>query len=114
MLLEADDLEMMKREMNAVLKNLDEMEVSWSTKQRELQKQKLMSNLQKKVRCNDFVDQILMNCKQNNGPVTTVQELKSLVRENQFDDLKTILRQEIQYQRVLTNEMQTSGKICTR
>ena len=97
MLLEADDLEMMKQ----------------STKQRELQKQ-ILSNLQKKVRCNDFVDQILMNCKQNNGPVTTVQELKSLVRENQFDDLKTILRQEIQYQRVLTNEMQTSGKICTR
>ena len=58
-----------------------------------------MDNLQKKVRANDFVDQLLIKCKQHNRPVTSVNELKALLSEKS-SELKTFLRQEIQYQRV--------------
>ena len=58
-----------------------------------------MRNLEKKRRANDFVDQTLVNCKNHNGPVTSVSELKALVNQKS-PNLKKFLRQEIQYQRV--------------
>ena len=42
----------------AVLKHLDAMEVTWSNKQKQKKKQRLKENIQKKVRANDFVDQL--------------------------------------------------------
>ena len=99
MLIDGDNHVKIEKSMNAALKHLDDMEISWTTKQKEKMKQKLMENLQKKVRANDFVDQLLVKCKQHNGPVTSVNELKALVSEKS-PELKTFLRQEIQYQRV--------------
>ena len=85
--------------LNAVLKHLDRMEVSWSKGQREKKKQRIKANLEKKVRANEFVDQLLVKCKQHNGPVTSINELTALVSQKS-PELKTFLRQEIQYQRV--------------
>lgn len=86
-----------ERSTTAVLKHLDAMEVTWSNKQKEKKKQRLRENLQKKVRANDFVDQLLVKCKEHGGPVTSVTEVKALVCKKS-PELKTYLRQEIQYQ----------------
>ena len=51
------------------------------------------------ARAADFVDQLLKKCKQHKGPLTSVSELKVLIDANS-PDLKTFLRQEMQYQRV--------------
>jgi len=40
----------------AVLKHLDDMEVTWVNKQKEKKKQRLRENLEKKVKANDIVD----------------------------------------------------------
>ena len=101
-----DDLMLTDRQVNeveqsttAILKHLDAMEVTWSNKQKQKKKQRLRENLQKKVRANDFVDQLLVKCKEHGGPVTSVNEVKALVSKKS-PELKTFLRQEIQYQRV--------------
>ena len=52
----------------------------------------------KKMRANDFIDQLLVKCKEHGGPVTSASEVKALVSEK-APELKTFLRQEIQYQR---------------
>ena len=51
------------------------------------------------ARAADFVDQLLKKCKQHKGPLTSASELKVLI-DAKSPDLKTFLRQEIQYQRV--------------
>lgn len=85
----------------AVLKHLDDMEVTWSKSQKEKKKQWLKENLQKKVRAQDFIDQLLVKCKQHRGPVTSVKELKELVTSTMKPaELKMFLRQEVQYQRM--------------
>ena len=60
-----DDHMLTERQVNeveqsttAVLKHLDAMEVTWSNKQKQKKKQRLKENIQKKVRANDFVDQL--------------------------------------------------------
>lgn len=58
----------------------------WSAKQKELKKEHLLEGFQNKVRANDFVDQPAAAYKKHQGPFTS--------------GLKTILQQEIQYQRV--------------
>ena len=50
MLIGEDNSEVLKNSTTAVLKHLDEVEVSWSMKQKEIKKKKLMANLEKKVR----------------------------------------------------------------
>lgn len=100
-----DDLMLMGKDTDverstiAVLKHLDTMEIIWCTNQKEKKKQRLKDNLKKKMRANNFVDQLLVKCKEHNGPITTIDELKDLVR-HQPPELKTCLRQELQYQRV--------------
>ena len=88
-----------QKSLSVVMKNLDRMEISWSIGQKEKKKEKIKQNLQKKVRANEFVDQLLVKCKQHNGPVTSISELNALVRQKS-PELKPFLRQEIQYQRV--------------
>ena len=78
---------------------LEEMEIMWTQKQKELKKARLQQNLQKKVRAKDFVDQILLKCKTHDGPFTSPQDVKAFVNSDP-DDLKACLRQEIQFQRV--------------
>ena len=46
----------------------------------------------------DFMNGILKKCKDHNGPVTSVEELTKLVREDS-PNLKSVLRLEIQFQR---------------
>ena len=55
--------------------------------------------IKRKLRANDFVDQLLVKCKDHGGPFTSVQEAKE-VASKKPSELKTYLRQEIQYQRV--------------
>ena len=81
------------------MKVLDEMELSWSKAQKELKRKHIMKKMQKKVRPNDFIDHLLVICKQHNGPLSSVDELKTLVVGNS-PKLKSFLRQEIQYQRL--------------
>ena len=50
------------------LKQLDLMEITWDEKQKEKKKQRLRENIKKRVRANDFVDQLLVKCKQHEGP----------------------------------------------
>ena len=52
----------------------------------------MRENLQKKVRANDFVDQLFVKCKEHGGPVTS--EVNALVRKKS-PELKTYLGQEI-------------------
>ena len=80
-----------------VLKDLDATEVIWSSDQHEKKIEWLKYQLQKKVRANDLVDQLLVKCKQHGGPVTSANELMTLVNEKPAK-LKMILRAEIHYQ----------------
>ena len=93
-----DDLQV-DRSITQVMKLLDDMELKWSAKQKELKKKHLLECFQKKLRANDFVDQLLVKCKQHQGPFTSINEVKALVKNNPTE-LKSFLRLEIQYQRV--------------
>ena len=72
------------------------MEVTWSERQKEAKKKR--ENLAKKVRANNFLDQLLIKCKEHNGPLTSVEEVKALVSQK-LPELKSCLRLEIQYHR---------------
>ena len=54
-----------------VLKTLEEVEIMWTQKQKELKKARLKQNLQKKVRAKDFVVQILLKYKTHDIPFTS-------------------------------------------
>ena len=88
-----------ERSTIGILKQLDFMEITWDEKQKEKKKQRLRENIKKRVGAKDIVDQLLVKCKQHEGPLTSVHELRALVSNNS-PDLKTFLRLELQYQRV--------------
>ena len=46
---DAEDSLIFERSMSKAIKILDEMEISWSSKQRELKKERLFENIKKKV-----------------------------------------------------------------
>ena len=46
---DAKDCVLVERPMNKTMKILDEMEISWSSKQKELKKERLFENIKKKV-----------------------------------------------------------------
>ena len=46
---DAEDSLLAERSMNKTMKILDEMEISWSSKQKELKKERLFENIKKKV-----------------------------------------------------------------
>ena len=46
---DAEDSLLVERSMNKTMKILDEMEISWSSKQKELKKERLFENIKKKV-----------------------------------------------------------------
>ena len=76
------------------MKSLNEAVLVWSAIQKEKKKEKLMENLKKKRRANDFLDQTIAKCKNHNGSVTSVSKLKALVNQK-LPDLKKYLWQEI-------------------
>ena len=96
---DADELLSVEKSITKTMKVLDEMELSWTSAQKEMKRKHILENLQKKVRANDFIDHLLVICKQHNGPLTSVDELKTLVK-GKSPKIKSFLRQEIQYQRV--------------
>ena len=98
MTVQDDELSKIDRSMNSIMKQLDEMELSWTDLQRTKQKERLLENLMKKRKTNDFMNGILKKCKEHNGPVTSVEELMKLV-QIESPNLKTFLRLEIQFQR---------------
>ena len=63
--------------MKEVLKRLDEMEIKWTERQKEKEKEK-----EKKVKVNEFIDHLLTRCKEHNRPLTSVDDLKALVKDN--------------------------------
>lgn len=82
----------------AYYKILDEMERSWTEKQKQALKLKIQDSMLKKQRANDFIDVILKKCKEHGGPVTSISELNQLCLKYNDNDIKKYLRQEIQYQ----------------
>ena len=64
MLPDRDDSKVVKS-ANAVLKHLDEMEMTWSSRQKQKKKQRLKENLQKKLKANEFKDQLLIKYKEH-------------------------------------------------
>ena len=69
-------------------KLLDSMEKDWTNKQKDLFGQRLEESLKKKQRSNDFIDIVLKKCKEHNGSVTSLEELKILSGRNNSPDLK--------------------------
>ena len=62
-----------------IFKELDNMETSWSAKQRQSYKGKLAALFTKNENRRQFVDILLQKCKEHNGPVTNEKELVNLV-----------------------------------
>ena len=83
----------------AYYKILDEMERSWTDKQKRILKLKIQDSILKKQRANDFVDVILKKCKEHSGRITSISELNQLCSKYNDTDIKKFLRQEIQYQK---------------
>lgn len=86
------------RSIMAILKHLDDMEVTRVNKQKKEEEKKKIERELKNKR-SDFVDRLFVKCKEYGGPVTFVRQLKVLVSKKSTD-LKTLLGQEIKYQRV--------------
>ena len=82
-----------------IMKSLDEMELKWTNSQKDKKKQYLLQNVMKKQRNNDLIDHLLIKCKEHNGPITSLEELNSLVKRKPIK-LKQMLRQEIHYQKL--------------
>ena len=85
-----------------IVKELDNMETSWSAKQRESYKDKLAALFTKNENRHQFVYILLHTCKEHNGPVTNEKELMNLVESaKDKKSLKSSLRGEIQYQKAI-------------
>ena len=56
MLIDGNVDAMIEKSMRETMKNLDEIEIVWSTKQKEKKMERLKKNMEKKSRANDFVD----------------------------------------------------------
>ena len=82
-----------------IMKCLDEMEITWTSSKKERKKEYLLQNVLKKQRNNDLIDQLLIKCKEHKGPVTSFEELNSLVKSKP-NKLKQILSQEVHYQKL--------------
>ena len=72
MTLKEEDDSKIDKSMISIIKQLDTMEITWTGSQKDKKKARLIDNLRKKRRANDFVDVLLIKCKQHNGPVTSV------------------------------------------
>ena len=96
---DADQNLIVEKSINKTMKILDEMELSWTKIQKDLKRKHIMEKMQKKVRANEFIDHLLVICKQHNSPLSSVDELKTLV-VGKSSKLKSFLRQEMQYQRL--------------
>ena len=100
MTLEEEENSKIDRRMISIMNQLDSMEISWTATQKIKEKEKILENLQKKKRSNEFANSLLKKCKEQKGPVTSIEELKALVNENS-PNLKSYLRVEVQYKREL-------------
>ena len=52
----------------------------------------------------DFIDTVLKKCKENDGRITNVEELQTVLSKYDNESLKKYLRQEIQYQKTVHNK----------
>ena len=71
-----------ERSTIGILKQLDLMEITWDEKHKEKKKQRLRENIKKRARAKEFVDQLLVKCKQHEGTLTSVHECRALVSNN--------------------------------
>ena len=71
----------------AYYKILDEMERSWTEKQKQILKLKIQDSMLKKRQANDFIDVILKKCKEHGGPVTSISELNQLCLKYNDNDI---------------------------
>ena len=65
-----------------IVKTLKGMEVSWTHAQNKKIKEKIMENLQKKKRSNEYSGVILAKCKDHGGPFANLAELTKAVKEH--------------------------------
>ena len=100
MTLEEEENSKIDRRMISIMNQLDSMKISWTATQKIKKKENILENLLKKKRSNEFANSLLKKCKEQKGPVTSVEELKALVNENSHN-LKPYLRVEVQYKREL-------------
>ena len=93
MLIDGDVDANIDKSMRGTMKSLDEMEVVWSTNQKEKKKEQLMESLKKKRRTNNFHDQTIAKCKNHNGSVTSASKLKALVNQKSPDSKKYLCQE---------------------
>ena len=79
---------------------LDKMENVWTQNQKDILKARLNESLSKNQRDN-FVERILIKCKNHGGPLTDIEELQALLAQHENGSLKKYLREEIQYQKAV-------------
>ena len=98
---EAENLPEITSTQKKIFKQLDAMELKWSTSQRNEYKKRLGEMMSRKQKRNDFVQSLLKKCKAHDGPVTDDSELKTMIimYKGKDKELKSALRTEIQYQK---------------
>jgi len=86
-----------------ILKQLDEMEMTWSAQQRQEWRARVEHSMQKKARSMQYRDLLLSKCKEHQGPFVNSGEVKAFLTRCADDDkaLKSSLRQEIGFQKCL-------------
>jgi hypothetical protein len=86
-----------------ILKKLDEMELTWSTLQRQEWRARVEHSMQKKARSMEYMDLLLAKCKEHMGPFVNSGEVKAFLTRCAEDEkaLKSSLRQEIGFQKCL-------------
>ena len=65
LMLTYSQINQVERSTETVLKHVDAMNKTWSDMQKHKKKEKLLKNLERKLRANDFVDQLLVKCKEH-------------------------------------------------
>ena len=97
----SEDEEHVLRSTNKIIQGLKEMEVIWSSKQEAAMKEKIAANLRKRTGMKKYREILLKRCKNHGGPVVTMEELKQLVKETEEEKLRSCLRQEIAFKKVM-------------
>ena len=82
----------------AILKMLNDREAQWTTEQKELHQMKIEEKLQQGRNASNYTNKLLGKCKSWGGPVTSAEELNSIL-ESKPDIAEHIIRTELAYYR---------------
>lgn len=93
----------LERENLKVLKQLKQMEITWTKDQHDQLTKKIKSNLVKQRKTNDYGEAVLSKCKAHGGPFTSANELKAS-QKSKPEDIQKHLRYEIVFKRQLNGQ----------